>query len=146
MVMGIEDPSHGRHPNLWEVDNLETIIRVVRSVEPWLPEGVENWAKSAGNGNILPQSLVPDIQGWPGGGEGCNRFYSAFDGPRVCQVLNGVKGRRTFTSRLPQTADFVGKNPETGEEFAVTLDPGGSFVIEGRPDGMTGFTVNAIQR
>jgi hypothetical protein len=101
MVMGIEDPAHGRHANLWEIDNLPAILKAVRQVDAWMPPDVENWRKSAGNPNIAPQALVSDITGWPDGGEGVNRTYCAFADGRFTQTLCGIKGRRTFTQVVP---------------------------------------------
>jgi hypothetical protein len=144
MVTGLEDPTHGRHPNLWEVDNLENIIKAVRQVDTWMPQGVENWQKSAGNPQIAPQALISDITGWPGGGEGTNRCYNAWAGDRFTQTLCGIKGRRTFTQSAPDggTYHIRGIQPETGETWEVTLAHGATMVIDGPPDGMLGYIVN----
>jgi hypothetical protein len=148
MVMGIEDPDHGRHANLWEVDNLIPTIKAVRVVDAWMPDGVENWSKSAGNPNIAPQALVCDITGWPDGGPGTNRCYCAFSGDgRFTQTLCGIKGRRTFTQVMPDggTYHVTGINPETGELIDHTLASGQSFVINGPADGMLGFILNGVR-
>ena len=148
MVMGVEDPGHGRHANLWQIDNLIPSIKAVREVDKWMPAGVENWAKSAGNPNIAPQALVCDITGWPDGGEGTNRCYCAFSGDgRFTQTLCGIKGRRTFTQVMPDGGTYrvTGINPETGETIDKTLRSGESFVINGPADGMMGFILNGVR-
>jgi hypothetical protein len=147
MVMGVEDPAHGRHANLWEIDNLIPTIKAVRQVDAWMPPDVENWRKSAGNPTIAPQALVADITGWPDGGEGVNRAYCAFSDGRFTQTLCGIKGKRTFTQVVPDGGRYhiTGIDPETEQTLDVTLSSGESFVINGPADGMLGFILNGVR-
>jgi hypothetical protein len=158
MVMGIEDPGHDRHPNLWQVQMTEPItgkvyslidaLKAVRAVDAWMPANVENWQKSAGNPNIQPQALVCDITGWPDGGEGTNRCYNAWSGDgRFTQVLCGIKGRRTFTQVCPDggTYHITGINPETDERLDWTLASGQTVVIDGPANGLLGYILNGVR-
>jgi hypothetical protein len=147
MVMGLEDPSHGRHANLWEIDRLAESIKAVRQVDTWMPSGVENWHKSAGNPNIRPQALVADITGWPDGGPGVNRAYCALTDGAFTQTLCGIKGTRTFTQVMEDGATYrvTGIQPETGELLDVTLKSGQSFTINGPADGMLGYILNGTR-
>jgi hypothetical protein len=158
MVMGIEDPGHDRHANLWQVQMTEPItgkvyslidcLKAVREVDKWMPADVENWHKSAGNPNIQPQALVCDITGWPDGGEGTNRCYCAFSGDgRWTQTLCGIKGRRTFTQVVPDggTYHVTGINPETGETIDKVMKSGDTLIIDGPANGLLGYILNGVR-
>jgi hypothetical protein len=147
MVQGIEDPAHNRHPNLWQVANLPAILQATRIVDKALPDGVENWSKTAGNPNTNPQVFVPDIAGWPDGHTGVNRFYAAIQGGEFTQTLLGVAGTRVMTLRMPgfSRCSLTGFNPETLDMVEFKDVPVGfQWTIAGRSDGLTGYVLHGI--
>ncbi len=144
MVMGVEDPGHGRHPNLWEVDNLPALIAAVRGVDRWLPEGVENWTPTNQHGTterVGPHPLLADGIWSDGDDHGVNRAYGAVSGNQFIESLLGVKGHVTLTPDRPMTATAF--DPVSGNAVAtVTLAPGQPWTLQGRDDTMVGYVIS----
>lgn len=143
MVMGKEDPAHGRHPNLWEVDNLPALFAAVRGVDRFLPDGIENWTPTNQHGTterVGPHPLLADGIWSDGDDHGVNRAYGAVSGNQFVESLLGVKGYVTLTADRPMTASAF--DPVTGDVVsAVTLAPGQSWTLQGRDDTMVGYVV-----
>jgi hypothetical protein len=155
MVAGQRDPAHHRMPNLWQAgcengtntpDNpcpyIDRVLKAVRSIDPYLPEGVGNWRpKTAANVGIPPQALQPPQAGFDVSGPTVNRAYAAIDGPRFMQTLLGIRGPLPLTLTMPgvSTCHIKALQPETGEMLEFDLTTGATWTAQGRDDTQTGY-------
>ncbi len=143
MVTGRDDPSRNRTANLWDVPNIDMILKTVRHVDTLMPAGCESWAKynNGWQGHPLPSDAF-----WQDGADhGVNRHYAASDGQQFVSVMNGVKGYAIQTASRDMTV--VALNPETGAVVdAVELSQGQTWRLEGRDDTMTGYILYGTYR
>lgn len=146
MVAGQVDPAHGRVANLWEIDNIDQILKVVRGVDRWFPEGCEQWATASvhgdDQGNVTPAGpipLLPDRIWSDGFDHGVDRAYALVDGGRFVQVLNGVRDRVELTAR--GAMDITVIDPLTGEGEHTTLADGGKWSLAGDAEPTRAYIV-----
>jgi hypothetical protein len=93
-VTGEADPEHGRPHNMWEVPNIDEIMRAVRACDSLMPLGVENW-KCVNNGRDDHPLPLHSHDGFWEGSEGnapaVNKNYAAIAGSEFVVMLIGVK-------------------------------------------------------
>ena len=147
-VTGVADPKHGRPENMWEVPNIDQIMRVVRQVDVLIPAGIENW-KVVNNGRSdHPLPLDPETGFWEGDhpGPAVNKNYAAYFGSDFIVMLTGCKSAGE-TGPVPagtaRRACLVqAYDPVTLEVVAqAQLMAGESWSVPGRGDTMAGYLV-----
>lgn len=146
MVTGKADPARGRPANIWEVPNIDGIMRAVRDVDTLLPDDVENWrrANTQWRPPLPVAPLQPDVH-WPEGNHGVNRAYSALSGDgRVIQMPAGVLRHVVLTAsyglRDVTVYDPLTRTPVAGFENLI-LQAGQSIDLPGREDTMAAYIV-----
>lgn len=151
-VTGVADPAHGRPQNMWEVPNIDNIMKHVRRVDEALPQGIENWQVVNNGRSNHPLPLDPRVNHpnggfWEGNGPGSvNKNYATVSGNRFVEILNGVKnpaeegitncGIARNDSHI-KVFDIRDYSPHT----AVVGD-GLKLELEGRKDTMVGYVLN----
>ncbi len=142
MVYGRDMPDRNRKANLWDVDNIDAILRAVRGVDPLLPQGVENWPKY--NNAWSGHPLTVDAFWSDGDGDhGVNRNYAATSGDQILVALDGVKSYVVNTAQRAMTVEAV--DPLTGAAVATaSLAPGQTWRLDGREDTMTAYVVRTV--
>ena len=147
-VTGQADPAHGRPENMWEVPNIDTIMRVVRGVDALLPDGVENW-KVVNNGRSdHPLPLDPHAGFWEGSAPktGVNKNYAAVQGHEFVVMLTGCRSVAP-TGPVPAgtaiRACHVAAYDPISLEVVVEADlaAGAPWTVPGRSDTMAGYVV-----
>jgi hypothetical protein len=143
MVGGRIDPVHQRVANLWEVPNIDTILKAVRGVDPLLPENLENWPKF---NNFWPGHPLTTAAFWGDGSpDGVNRNYAASDGTSFIVVADGVKDHMVNTARRAMHVDAY--DPLTGGILSsADLAAGQTWDLPGRADTMTAYVIKGIFR
>jgi len=154
-VTGEADPNHGRPENMWEVPNIDTIMRVVRGVDVLVPPGIEAW-KVVNNGRSdHPLPLDPETGFWEGShpGPAVNKNYAAYSGNEFRVILIGCKSagetgpvpagtaiRKCRVILYDPSKAYLGL--EAAQVGApVELQPGESWSVPGRGDTMAGYVV-----
>jgi hypothetical protein len=148
MVMGKADPAGGRPANIWEVPNIDTLMRAVRDVDTLLPDNVENWQRA--NTQWTPPLPVAPFQPdahWPDGNHGVNRAYSALGGDgRLIQMPAGVLRHVVLTAsyglRDVTVYDPLTRTPVAGFERLI-LQAGQAIGLPGREDTMAAYIIRA---
>lgn len=150
-VTGIADPAHNRPQNMWEVPNIDPIMRHVRRVDEFLPQGIENWQVVNNGRSNHPLPLDPRVNHpnggfWEGNGPGsCNKNYATISGNKFVEVLLGVKNPSEQGSTLSGTArqnsrikcvDFRDYSTED-----ITVPVAQPLHLEGRKDTMVGYVL-----
>ena len=147
MVAGQVDPAHGRVANLWEIDNIDQILKVVRGVDRWFPAGCENWqptSQHGGTDRVGPHPLLSDAIWSDGDDHGVDRAYALVDGGRFVEVLNGVRQRARL---LPLSAmDVTAFDPLTGEGLHATLGAGDEWTLPGDSNAAEAYIVTGTYR
>ena len=144
MVGGVNDPSRGRHANIWEVPGVEAMAAAIRGADRYLPVGIENWAH-ANTGWVPPNPVTatqPDAY-WPGSNHGVNKAYGANGGQQqfvqsICGVLDHAD-MRVSTGHTIAHADAY--DPITGQIVGSVENIGAGSVWQfaGRSDTMAGY-------
>lgn len=146
-VSGIEDPKYARPEWMWEVPDVEAIIKAVRGVDAWLPERIENWKVINNKRADHPLKLDPIAGFWEGSGPGVvNKNYAAASGRDFRESLLGVKapvngalmqvGKATKHCRV-EVIDPVLQRVVHEED----LSAGEWLDLQGRVDTMAGYII-----
>lgn len=148
-VTGIENPDHGRPRNMWEVPNIDNIMKHVRRIDEALPQGIENWQVVNNGRSNHPLPLDPRVNHpnggfWEGNGPGSvNKNYATVSGHKFVQILNGVKNpsdegitncgtaRWDSNIKVSDIRDFSTHTAIVGDGLKLEL--------EGRKDTMVGY-------
>jgi hypothetical protein len=148
-VTGIASPAHNRPQNMWEVPNIDNIMKHVRRVDEFLPQGIENWQVVNNGRSNHPLPLDPRVNHpnggfWEGSGPGSvNKNYAAISGNKFIEVLVGVKNpsesgntncgvaRRDSNIKAVDFRDF------SVDDHHVPV--GQQLFCEGRKDTMVGY-------
>lgn len=149
MVKGQVDAAHGRPANVWEVANIDAIIKAVRDVDKLIPNGVEDWGKSSvhggDNGVVTPAgpiALVPDRIWSDGYDHGVCRAYGADNGSQFIEMLLGVLKTVTVTARQSLRNVKVFDPVTQAQVFDFgTMSAGQTKELPGRDDTMVGWIV-----
>jgi hypothetical protein len=149
-VTGMPDPAHGRPANMWEVDNIDTIMRVVRRADALLPLGVENWQVVNNGRSTHPLPLDPHQGFWESGAAdkapAVNKNYAALAGSEFVVMLIGVKSRGV-TGPVPagtarRACHVEAFDPVTHAQVAsADLAPGEAWSVPGRGDSMAAYVI-----
>jgi hypothetical protein len=139
MVAGRENPAIRRHANVWQVHDIDKILRAVRGIDELLPEGVENWSKLQQGRDVVP--LTADAFISSGGDHGVSSVYVAADDARFVMVVNGVLRHVTFTATAACRVTAFEPLTRTTVSTA-TLAPGQKWTLAGREDTMTAYIVH----
>lgn len=151
-VTGVADPAHGRPQNMWEVPNIDNIIKAVRGVDIALPQGIENWQVVNNGRSNHPLPLDPRVNHpnggfWEGDGPGSvNKNYATISGNRFVEILNGVKNPAEKGSTLCGTSRLNAKvvafdvRDMSTNTYDITV--GQNLNLEGRKDTMVGYVLN----
>jgi hypothetical protein len=142
MVMGIEDANHGRHANLSQVVGLDAMFQAIRNVDPWIPDGVENWTftnQHGSNERVGPHPLLADGIWSDGDDHGVNRAYGAVGGNNFVEVLLGVKDYVNVKADRAMAFDVF--EPVTKAVLHFDLGAGQSAKLAGRADTMEGYII-----
>jgi len=149
-VTGLVDPERGRPANFDEVPNIDVMIDALHSVEPWMPEGFQNWQVVNNGRDIHPLPLNGAVgKGfWErNSGGSVNKNYMAL-GPdgRFVGVLLGVnigpEGEdTTHVGTALRKCQVSAYDPVVGLVDARTLASGEKWMLPGRADKMMGYVV-----
>jgi len=149
-VLGIASPDYGRPANMWEVPNIDTIMRSVRAADPLLPLGVENW-KVVNNGRSdHPLPLDPHEGFWEGGADdvapAVNKNYAAIAGSEFVVMLTGCKSIQAVgpvpAGTAARACHVAAIDPLTHQTVVETdLAAGQSWSVPGRADTMAAYVV-----
>jgi hypothetical protein len=151
-VTGIANPAHNRPQNMWEVPDIDNIMKRVRRVDESLPQGIENWQVVNNGRSNHPLPLDPRVNHpnggfWAGDGPGStNKNYAIVSGNRFIEVLNGVKNpaekgsTNCGTSRLNAKIKSFDVRDYSTVEQNVTINQ--QLNLEGRQDTMVGYVLN----
>ena len=145
-VTGKAEPKYNRPENMWDVPNIDAIMRHVRYLDTCLPEGIENW-KCVNNGRSDHPLPLDDRLGygfWEGNSKGAvNKNYACVNGHRFVEVLLGVNNPNE------QGATMVGKPIRDSHIEAHDIDNydiveinakfGENVHLDGRKDKMKGY-------
>lgn len=149
-VTGQADPEHDRPENMWEVPNIDAIMRAVRGCDLLMPEGVENWkcVNNARDDHPLP---LPTHEGfWEDSADrapAVNKNYAAVTGDRFVLMLTGVKSVEE-TGPVPagtaiRACKVVAYDPLTGDSVVTAdLQAGQSWTVPGRSDAHAAYVVH----
>jgi hypothetical protein len=148
-VTGLPSPNYGRPANMWEVPNIDNIMRHVRQVDSVLPEGIENW-KCVNNGrDDHPMPLDPDLgEGfWEGDSDGSvNKNFACINGDSFVEVLLGVNNENssgiTLVGNPIRDTTIVAHDINDYSVAAGNVAKGGQLYLEGRKDKMKGYVVH----
>jgi hypothetical protein len=123
MVTGLGEAARDRKPNLWEISNIDQILKVVRGVDKLLPQGVENWqpktSQHGGTDRVGPQPLLSDAIWSDGSDHGVDRAYGAVNGGEFIEVLNGVMNVAHLLPLAP--CSVIATDPLTMESISTKL-------------------------
>lgn len=147
MVTGLGEAARDRKPNLWEIDNIDQILKVVRGVDRWFPEGCEDWqttSQHGGTDRVGPHPLLSDAIWSDGGDHGVDRAYGLVDGGRFVEVLNGV--RNTVQLNALARMDVTAFDPLTGNGIPATLVAGEVWALPGDADATRAYIVTGTYR
>jgi hypothetical protein len=143
-VTGIEQPEYGRPMNMWEVPNIDSIIRTVCSIDNYLPTGIENWTVKNNSSSSHPFPLDPRIGYgfWEGNTKGSvNKNYSTINGNKFMEVLLGVNNESesgmTLCGNARQNSNVLSFDTEKATENHLTS--GQPLYLRGRKDKMKGY-------
>ena len=151
-VTGEADEGHGRPQEMWDVPNIDEIMRVVRACDPLLPLGIENW-KCVNNGRSdHPLPLDGHTGFWEGtSGEDArapavNKNYAAISGTEFVVMLIGCKSVEAVGPVPAGTAirpcHVEAFDPVTLAKVAeADLAAGQSWTVPGRADTMAAAVV-----
>jgi hypothetical protein len=138
MVAGRVDPAHNRHANLWEVPNIDAILKAARGVDKLLPLGIEDWLKF--NNSWGGHPLTTDAFFGDGADHGVNRNYAAVNGGQFVVVVNGVLKQASF--KVTSACHVDAYDPVTlAIKDSVDLAAGQQWTLPGRDDTMAGYVV-----
>lgn len=150
-VTGIENVTHNRPQNMWQVPNIDNIMKHVRRVDESLPQGIENWqVVNNGRSNhplpLDPRVNHPDGGFWEGNGPGSvNKNYATISGSKFIEVLIGVKNSFEFgdtncgiARKDSKIKVFDFRDFSTKE---VNIPIGKTLYLEGRKDTMIGYVL-----
>ncbi len=141
MVAGRIDPAHNRHANLWEVPNIDAILKGVRGIDSLLPDGIENWSKY--NNSWAGHPLTTNTFWSDGASEGVNRNYAASRDQQFVIVEDGIL--RQVTSRATRFNHVEAYDPLTLElKASADLIPGQLWTLPGRDDTMSAYIIKGI--
>lgn len=148
-VTGKAEPNYGRPENMWEVPNIDVIMKSVRNVDALLPEGIENW-RTVNNGSQHPLPLDPRLGYgfWEGNtGGSVNKNYAALSGNRFVISLLGVQEPPAGGPTLIGTARRACrvKAYDVGTKLVVeerSLSANEKWFLQGRRDTMTGYIIH----
>ena len=153
-VTGLSDPAHGRPGNMWQVDNIEFLMAVLRAADDLLPVGVENW-RCVNNGRSDHPLPLPDTGFWESGAHdrapAVNKNYAAISGDEFVVMLTGVKSAGV-TGAVPagtarRACHVAAIHPLTHETIAETdLAAGQRWTVPGRGDSMAAYVVRGRYR
>jgi hypothetical protein len=151
-VTGKADPNHGRPENMWEVPNIDSIMKTVRAIDVTLPPGIENWQVVNNGRSNHPLPLDPRVnhpQGgfWEGNGPGSvNKNYACIQGNKFVMILNGVKNPvfqgMTLCGTARQNSNikvFDMRNEKA--PMHTNVNAGQQLYLEGRNDTMVGYVL-----
>lgn len=143
MVKGQKDDGHHREANLWEITDpdLLTIMKAVRGVDQWLPDGVENWNKSSQSGTHgYPGHPLTADGIWSDNNtdHGVDRAYSANNGHDFVEAICGVFH---YVNMIADRNLHVKVYDPVSAELVLEQDVAGgqSIRLEGREDTMAGY-------
>ena len=149
-VLGIASPQYGRPANMWEVPNIDVIMKVVRDADALMPLGVENWQCVNNGRSNHPLPLDGHTGFWEGGAgdraPAVNKNYAAISNTAFVVMLTGVKSNG-ITGPVPagtarRHCHVEAIDPVThAVVFEGTLEPGQSFTVPGRGDTMAAYVV-----
>lgn len=145
-VTGRADAKHGRPENMWEVPQIEQIMRSLRQLDSILNPELPNWkvVNNRRNDHPLP-TPNPDTDDyfWGDGltsNSGVNKNYAAIRGNQFVMVLNGIKNEFPMVASKDMLLTIF--DPVTLELTQSTaLGAGKKLIARGRPDGMTGAII-----
>jgi len=146
MVRGQPDPAHNRQANLWEIANIDAILRGPRGIDGWLAPGIENWQHTSQHGStsrvgdqpLLARGIWSDNV--PGEPFGVDRAYGGVSGGSWVEVLNGSKDYVELTPAHALHAEAV--DPLTGAiEASIDLNAGEVWVLPGDPASHAAYIV-----
>ena len=168
-VKGVADPSHNRPQNMWEVANIEPIIRVVRNVDRLIPYNAENGQPANNNRSYHPMPLnglesrpgAPnkDAHFWIGKTDYGNvqkNYAVNLPSGLWCLALNGVKAKQhdnepvmvgTVRNRCrlvaydPVTCQTVEARDPQGNVI-TQLNAGQKYYLPGMMDTQAGYFVH----
>lgn|SRR5678816_595007 len=144
-VTGKADANHGRPENMWEVPNIDTIIKTVKQIEVALPDGIENW-KCVNNGRDDHPMPLPDDAFWEGSHDGAvNKNYACINGNKFVEVLLGVKSNSEVgnvgVGKLRQDSVIKAIDGHDARIQTITSTAGTDMSINGRKDTMAGYVI-----
>jgi hypothetical protein len=150
-VTGVADPEHGRPENMWEVPNIDEIMRIVRQVDPLLPVGVENWKVVNNNRHDHPLPLPGDSSFWyepkhEDRAPAVNKNYASYAGSQFVVMLTGVKSHDA-NGPVPVGAALHACHVEAYDPVTLArvdqadLAQGEAWSLPGRADTMAAYLV-----
>jgi hypothetical protein len=149
-VTGLPDPNHNRPNNMWEVNNIDLIMKVMREADDLMPLGVENWQCVNNGRSNHPLKLDPVRGFWESGAHdrapAVNKNYAAISSNAFVVMLTGVKSNG-FTGPVPagtahRNCHVEAIDPLTHEVVVqADLAAGQSWTVPGRGDTMAAYVI-----
>jgi hypothetical protein len=149
-VTGIADPNHGRPENMWEVPNIEPIMRALRGLDLSLPTGIGSWRVV---NNLRDEHPLPVEKSnfWPSGlqGYGIYKNYAAISGSRFVVSLLGVRGYDNhdlvFVGRALYRSIINVRDLTSGVISApLILGRGEPLSLPGRQDTLAAYLIEGV--
>ena len=153
-VTGEADPDHGRPENMWEVENIDQIMAVVRACDPLMPPGVENWNCRNNGRDDHPLPLDAHAGFWEGSdghAPAVNKNYAAITAAGFVMMLTGVKSNGD-TGPVPAGTAIRPCYVELFDPLTLAritsaeLAAGQSWTVPGRGDTMAAYVVRGQYR
>jgi hypothetical protein len=107
-VRGVDDPMHGRPPNIWQVENIAAIVAGYQALRAYMPTGVQNWTRH--NAQWASYPFYDDVSQFV-------RAYAATNATEVVVAPIGMVKPVSLAPKAPMHLEAI--DPLTGNVLAA---------------------------